>query len=77
MVFFCFCKKNKKKAKLKNLKTLIEKVLYNAKARVDFAALVPMNQEESNKIEDRKKTLHKTYLTTREKIMNIEESKHN
>ena len=75
MFFLCFCKKNKKKAKLQKLKTLIEKIIYNANARADFAALIPKNQEENDQIEESKKTLHKTYMMMREKILRIEESK--
>jgi hypothetical protein len=77
MFFFCFCKKNKKKSKLKKLSALIEKILYNAKARADFAAIVPVNQEEKDKIEDRKKTLHKAYINTRTKILKIDQGNYN
>lgn len=56
---------------------MIEAVLYNAKARADFAALVPLNSKEQTKIDKRRLTLHKEYIKTREKIVQIDASTSN
>ena len=77
MFFFCFCKKKKKVFKLKKLQRLIVHVQENAKARADFAALVPLNEDEKETIEKRKQVLHKNYLKLRENILEIDSSKFN
>lgn len=75
MFSFCFCKRKNLKAKLKKLQDLIDKVIYNAKARADFAALIPMNEDEQHAIQKRRSTLMKNYQQTRERILEIDGSK--
>lgn len=77
MFYFCFCKKKKKEIKLKKLKSLIAEVEENAKARADFNALVPNNEEEKQTIDKRIQVLNKNYIKTREEILLIDQSKSN